>query len=196
MVHGRGATPDEILRLARELGHPELAYVAPRAAGQTWYPHRFMEPQARNEPELSSALRVIGGLVDGAAAAGVPPERTVLLGFSQGACLVLEYAARHPRRYGGLVALSGGLIGPAGTIRDVPGSLAGTPVLLGCGDADQHIPELRVRDAAEELRRLGGAVDLRLYPGMGHTVNRDELEAVRALLDRLVEGAGTAAPRE
>jgi predicted esterase len=190
LIHGRGATPEDILALAGELGHPELAYLAPRAAGQTWYPHRFLEPLARNEPYLSSALGVVGRLVAEAAAAGVAAERVVLLGFSQGACLALEFGARHARRYGGLVGLSGGLIGPEGTPRDHAGSLAGTPVFLGCSDVDFHIPKERVVESAEVLEGLGGEVDLRLYPGMGHTVNRDEIAAVRALLDRLGEPAG------
>jgi predicted esterase len=115
--------------------------------------------------------------------AGIPAERIVLLGFSQGACLATEFAARHARRYGGVAALSGGLIGPDGTPRDYPGSLDGTPVFLGCSDVDGHIPATRVRESAEVLRALGGAVDMRLYPGMGHTINEDEIAAVRAIMD-------------
>lgn len=189
MIHGRGASATDILALADQLGHPDLAFLAPQAAGNTWYPHRFVEPLARNEPDLSSALGVVGSLVARAEAAGVPAERVVLLGFSQGACLALEYGARHARRYGGLVGLSGGLIGPEGMPRHDVGSLAGTPVFLGCGDADAHIPKQRVIESAAVLRELAGEVDARLYPGMGHTVNRDEIEAVRAILARLSNGA-------
>jgi len=185
MLHGRGAAAAEILALAGELGHPELAYLAPQAAGHSWYPFRFMEPLERNEPDLSSALAVVDRLVAQTEAAGVPAEKIVVLGFSQGACLALEYAARDARRYGGVVGLSGGLIGPDGTPRDESGSLAGTPVFLGCSDVDAHIPKERVIESADVLRRLGGEVDARLYPGMGHTINRDELNAVRAILDTI-----------
>ena len=141
----------------------------------------------RNEPWLSSALAKLAGLLAQISAAGIPPEQTVILGFSQGACLALEFGARHACRYGGLVGLSGGLIGPDGAPRAYPGSLDGTPVFLGCSDVDPHIPRERVDETAEVLRRLGGAVVERLYPNMTHTVNRDELQAVRELIDTLVK---------
>ncbi len=134
MVHGRGATAEDILSLALELRHADFAYLAPQAADNVWYPYRFMEPIERNEPWLSSALAKLAGVLAQISAAGLPPEKTVMLGFSQGACLSLEYGARHARRYGGLVGLSGGLIGPEGTPRNYPGSLDGTPVFLGCSD--------------------------------------------------------------
>ena len=186
MVHGRGASAESILTLADELGRPELAYVAPQAAGSTWYPYSFMAPIERNEPYLSSALEVLEGLLAKLEAEGVPAERTVLLGFSQGACLTLEFAARHAKRYAGLVALSGGLIGPPGPPREYEGSFDGTPVFLGCSDRDPHIPEERVHESAEIARRMGAQVTERIYPGMGHTVNEDELSWVRDLLGSLV----------
>ena len=189
MVHGRGAGAEDILALAAELGRPDLAYLAPQADGRTWYPRSFLAPIPENEPFLSSALPTLAALLARAAAAGVLPERTLLLGFSQGACLATEFAARNARRYGGLVGLSGGLIGPDGTPRAYPGDLAGTPVFLGCSDVDPHIPVARVQESADVLRRLGGDVDARIYPGMGHTVNRDELAAVRALLAALPRAA-------
>ena len=190
MIHGRGATAESILSLADELAHPDFAYLAPQAAGNTWYPHSFLAPIASNEPYLSSALATINEVLDRLSGAGIAPEHTMLLGFSQGACLALEFAARHARRYGGLVGLSGGLIGPdpaepgasSGTPRDYPGSLAGTPVFLGCSDADFHIPRERVLHSADVLRRLGAEVTTRLYPNMGHTVNQDELDAVRRMM--------------
>lgn len=185
MIHGRGASAASILTLVPELGRPDIAYLAPQAAGNTWYPYSFLSPIASNEPGISSCIVVIAGLLARLAAAGIPAARTVLLGFSQGACLATEFAARHAQRYGGLVGLSGGLIGPDGTPRDYAGTLAGTPVFLGCSDIDTHIPKQRVIESAEVLRRLGGSVDARLYPGMGHTVNQDEIDAIRAMLDAL-----------
>lgn len=182
MIHGRGATAESILSLADELAHPDFAYLAPQAAGNTWYPNRFLAPIASNEPYLSSGLATISQILDRLSEVGIPPERTVLLGFSQGACLALEFAARHARRYGGLVGLSGGLIGPDGTPRDYPGSLGGTPVFLGCSDIDFHIPKERVLHSADVLRRLGGQVTTKLYPNMGHTVNQDELDSVRNMM--------------
>ena len=185
MVHGRGATAESILTLAEEVGQPELAYVAPQAPGFSWYPFSFMAPIEQNEPHLSSALRTLDEVLAELAAAGIPPERTVLLGFSQGACLSLEFAARHAQRFGGVVALSGGLIGPPGTSRDYAGSLDETPVFLGCSDRDPHIPAERVHESAEVFRRMGARVTERIYPGLGHTVNQDELSWVADLLGSL-----------
>jgi predicted esterase len=185
LIHGRGASAADILGLADELPHPGFVYLAPQAAGGTWYPNRFVAPLASNEPWLASALRVVAGALSKLEAAGVPAERTILLGFSQGACLTLEFAARNARRYGGVAGLSGGLIGPDGTPRDYAGSLAGTPVLLGCSDVDLHIELHRVHEAAAVLGRMGAQVDERIYPGMGHTINQDEVEAVRAMMAAL-----------
>jgi predicted esterase len=187
LIHGRGATAQSILSLVDEVGQPGFAYLAPQAAGNTWYPHPFLSPIANNEPYLSSALAAVGGVYDRLAKADIPPERTILLGFSQGACLALEFTARHARRYGGVVGLSGGLIGPDGTPRDYPGSLEGTPVFLGCSDVDPHIPKGRVLESARILEALGGEVTARLYPNMGHTVNQDELDFVRGLIASLVK---------
>jgi predicted esterase len=183
MVHGRGASAESILTLAPALAAADVAFLAPQAAGGTWYPFGFMSPMERNEPGITSGMRAIARVLAQVEAAGIPAERTLLLGFSQGACLASEYVARHARRYGGLAALSGGLIGPDGTPRDYAGSLDGTPVFLGCSDVDGHIPAARVRESAEVLARLGGDVDMRLYPGMGHLVNDDEIEAVRAMIE-------------
>jgi len=181
-LHGRGATAEDILRLAAELQLPDVACAAPQAAGNTWYPQTFLAPMDRNEPWLGSAIRVVTRLIAEVGALGVPAERVGLIGFSQGACLSLEYVARHARRYAGVFGLSGGLIGPPGTPREYAGSLDGTPVFIGCSDVDHHIPIERVRESADVLRQLGGLVDERIYPGMGHTVNRDELNAVRGVL--------------
>lgn len=181
-VHGRGAGAEDIIALAEEVTPPGVTILAPQATGNTWYPNRFIEPRERNEPYLSSALRTVADLVTRLEEQGIPPERIALLGFSQGACLALEAAARNPRRYAGVIGFSGGLIGPPGTSFDFEGSLEGTPVFIGSSDVDPHIPKERVEESALALDRLGAAVDARLYPGMGHTVNRDELDAARAIL--------------
>jgi predicted esterase len=182
LAHGRGAEASDMLGLARELGLADVAFLAPQAAARTWYPYSFLAPIERNEPWLSSALGMLERLLETLAGRGVPASRVALLGFSQGACLASELAARTARRYTGIVALSGGLIGPPGTPRDYPGAFEGTPVFLGCSDVDPHIPRHRVDETAEVFRRMGAVVDQRIYPGMGHTVNQDELEAVRELL--------------
>ena len=182
MVHGRGASAEDMLSLAARFGTDDVSFLAPQAAGGTWYPYAFLSPMPDNEPGLSSALRVIAGLVDGLVAREIPYARIALLGFSQGACLSLEFAARNPHRYAALVGLSGGLIGPPGTPRDYPGSFGAAPVFLGCSDIDAHIPLARVHETAEVFGRMGASVDERIYPRMGHTVNEDELEAVKALL--------------
>ncbi len=182
LAHGRGSSAEDMLGLAHQFSADDISYVAPQAAGQTWYPYPFLAPLQHNEPYLGSALRLLGELVQQAGADGVNPDRIVLLGFSQGACLSLEFAARHARRYAGIVALSGGLIGPPGTPRDYAGSFEGTPVLLGCSDIDPHIPLERVHESADVFRRMGAAVDERIYPRMGHTVNGDEIGAVEAML--------------
>jgi predicted esterase len=187
LIHGRGASAADILTLADALDVPGVTYLAPQAAGHTWYPNSFLAPIASNEPGLSSGLQVIADLFAHLSAAGMPPIRTLLLGFSQGACLSLEYVARNARRYGGVAGLSGALIGPDGTPRDYPSTFDGTPVFLGCSDVDFHIPAARVRESAEVFRRLGADVTMRLYPKMDHTVNDDELAFVRAMLTRLTE---------
>jgi predicted esterase len=182
LVHGRGASAEDILSLTDELRAQDVAYLAPQASDHTWYPYSFLAPMERNEPGLSSALGVLSRLLDELHAQGVGADRLVLMGFSQGACLALEFAARHARRYAGVVALSGGLIGPPGTPRAYGGSFDETPVFIGCSDIDAHIPVERVHESADVLRRMGAVVDARIYPGMGHTVNRDELDAMDALL--------------
>ncbi len=185
MVHGRGASAEDILSLSQEFPDPGVAFLAPQAAGHVWYPNSFLFPLESNEPGISSGMAVLQGIEDRAREAGVPAERLILLGFSQGACLVLEYAARHARRYGGVAGLSGGLIGPDGTPRSYDRSLGGTPVFLGCSVHDPHIPEPRVRLTADVLRALGAEVTMRLYPEPGHSVNEDEVAFVRGMISTL-----------
>lgn len=184
LLHGRGGSAADILELSREFSAADVAYLAPQASGHTWYPHSFLAPVAQNEPGLSSALGVIDGLIVDLRERGVPSHRVALIGFSQGACLALEFAARHPRRYAAIAALTGGLIGADGTPRDYPGSLSDTPIFVGSSDRDAHVPLVRVRESTAILRRMGALVDERIYPGMGHTVNHDEIETVDRLLSQ------------
>jgi predicted esterase len=185
MIHGRGDSAAGILSLADALDVAGYALLAPEASGYEWYPYSFLAPLEQNEPWLSSALAKVGSALALLAKAGIPAERTALLGFSQGACLALEYAARNARRYGAIIGLSGGLIGPDGTPRDYSGLLSGTPVFLGCSDIDPHIPAARVRETATVLEGMGADVTMRLYPGLGHTVNQDEVDAVNRMLAAL-----------
>ena len=188
-IHGRGADAADIINLAGEVAPPGVVILAPNAVGQTWYPYRFIEPIERNEPYLTSALSLLDRLFARLAESDIPADRVALLGFSQGACLALEYAARNAQRFGAVVGYSGGLIGPMGATFAYPGSMDGTPVFIGCSDVDAHIPVARVEETARVITELGAAVDLRIYPGMGHTVNQDEIQAGRALLAPLGEAS-------
>jgi predicted esterase len=185
LIHGRGASAEDILSLAEEFDHPEFAYLAPEAAGNTWYPYSFLAPIAQNQPWLNSALGFLGRVIERAVAAGVPRGKVALVGFSQGACLATEFVARNAARYGGLVAFTGGLIGPPGTKFAYSGDLAGTPCFFGAGDPDPHVPWERVQESAAVLSTLGGAVSSRRYPGLPHTINQDEIEQSKRLLSHL-----------
>jgi predicted esterase len=182
LLHGRGAGAQDILPLSQEFRVRDVAYLAPQAAGHTWYPFSFLMPLDQNEPALSSALRLIERLIASLGTEGIPPERVALMGFSQGACLTLEFAARHAQPYAAIAAFSGGLIGPPGTPRAYAGSFAGTPVFMGCSDVDPHIPVDRVHESADVYTRMGAVVTRRIYPRMGHTIIADEIDAVDALL--------------
>ena len=195
MLHGRGATAQSILRLAEEIAPADLTCLAPQAAHRTWYPRSFLAPTEHNEPSLSSALQAIESVIQNIEQAGVPRKHIALLGFSQGACLSCEYVARHPGRYGSVIGLSGGLIGP----KDEPleygadADLDGTPIFLGCSDQDLHIPLERVQDTSEIFESMNAEVDMRIYPDMGHTTNDDELRAARTLLKNLLDTATSSA---
>ena len=189
MVHGRGATAESILSLVPALTAKGFAFLAPQASGNTWYPNSFLAPIPSNEPGISSGLSAIADVMATVSDAGIPLSRTMLLGFSQGACLSLEYAARNASRYGGIACLSGGLIGPDGTLRNYPGDFGSTPAFLGCSDIDGHIPALRVTESAAVLRHMGAKVTMKLYPGMGHLVNEDEIANVNAMMEELAATA-------
>lgn len=184
LVHGRGGSAEDILGLTQAIDRQDLAVIAPRAAGHTWYPQSFLAPVAANEPGRSSGLSVLESIVQGLAESGIPSEKVILAGFSQGACLTLEFVARHPRRYGAVAGLTGGLIGPPGSLGGYEGTLAGTPIFLGSGDPDPHVPWARVEETAAILSGLGARVELQCYPGRAHTISPEELQR----LDSLVAG--------
>lgn len=185
LVHGRGASAQDMLPLVDHLSAPGFAYLAPEAFGHIWYPNRYDTPLAGNEPWLSSALDGLGGLFAQLGAAGIPPERVILAGFSQGACLCAEFAARNARRYGGLGVLAGGLIGPIETPRDYPGSFENTPVYLGCSDPDPYFTPAWIHYSAAVFKRLGAVVESRLFPNLGHRISLEMLRAVRVMIDTI-----------
>ncbi len=187
LVHGRGATAESILTLSQHFGNLDgIALLAPQAAMNTWYPNSFLAPLESNQPGLDSGLQAIADIVAFLMDEhNIPSEKVMILGFSQGACLALEFGARNAQRFGGLVALSGGLVGPDGTPRDYPGDFGDTPIFLGCSDVDFHIPLQRVKHSTEVLGSMGASVEERIYPGMGHTVNDDEIAYVREMVQAL-----------
>ena len=185
MIHGRGAGPTNIVELVPSIDHPQVAYLAPAASGGTWYPAGFMAPIEQNEPGITSGISVIHALIDEVLRAGIAADRVMLLGFSQGACLACTAAQRRPRRYGGVVIFSGGLIGPPGTAWNENGTFGATPVFLGCSAHDPHIPEARVHETAGVFERMGAEATTRIYPGADHVVNQDEIAMARDLLARL-----------
>jgi phospholipase/carboxylesterase len=191
LLHGRGASAEDIYSLGEAAAAecPDIALIAPQAAGNSWYPQRFLAPVAKNEPYLSSALGVIANLVAEASEKRIRFDRVIIAGFSQGACLALEYACRHPRRYGGVVGLSGALIGAPGATRRLSGSLDETPVYLGCDENDAHIPLESVEESAAVLTKLGAQVTKTIFKGLGHTVNAEELGVLKGLVERSVAGS-------
>jgi predicted esterase len=194
LVHGRGGSAEDILGIVQAIDAQGLSIIAPQAAGHTWYPQSFLAPVETNEPGRSSGLSVLESIVQKLAASGLPTERIVLAGFSQGACLTLEYVARNPRRYGGVAGLTGGLIGPPGTLSGYRGSLEGTPILLSSGDPDPHVPWSRVEESAEILRGLEAQVELQRYPGRAHTISRDELVGFERLVQNVLRDSPSGVP--
>lgn len=193
LIHGRGATAAGMMDLYAALNRPDIAAVAPQAPGGTWYPHSFMAPFADNQPHLDHALQRIDDLVNDLLDRGLASGQIALLGFSQGACLTSEYTLRHPRRYGAIMILTGGYIGPPGIEHSDTGTFDGTPVFIGVNDPDPHVPFERAQDTADRYKRMGAAVELRRYPDMPHTVNDDEIAACRKLLERIVTAKATEA---
>ncbi|ADQ69239.1 esterase [Halogeometricum borinquense DSM 11551] len=185
LLHGRGSSAQSILTLIDEFLHHGVMYLAPQAAHSAWYPRSIDAPVEDNEPWLSSALDRVSNALDTAAAAGIPSERTLLLGFSQGGCLASEFVARNPGRYGGLVVLSGSLLGPE-TGQNYDGSIDGTPVFLGCSDDDPYVAAERIHDSARVFEQLDGDVTSRLYDGLGHAINDDEIQMINTFIEQFV----------
>ncbi|REL38473.1 phospholipase [Rhodohalobacter sp. SW132] len=189
LIHGRGASAQSILTLANEFSDPDLHYVAPQANDHQWYPNSFLAPSEKNEPGLSSGLQMIYDLVSDLGESGIPKEKIIILGFSQGACLASEFVARHPAKYGGLAALSGGLIGKGDHVPpdSYSGDLEKTPLFFGCSNIDPHIPKERVDESEEIFNSLNGDVNKKIYKGMGHTVNEDEILEIQKLIQNVTE---------
>ncbi|GAA5522524.1 dienelactone hydrolase family protein [Aliifodinibius salicampi] len=185
LIHGRGATPQSMLPLAREFKRNDIHFRALQAKRHTWYPRSFLAPKEMNQPGISSGLQAIHDQINELNEAGIPTNTIVLLGFSQGACLATEFAARHPQRYGGVVGLSGGLIGESIDPANYSGSLQQTPIFLGCSDRDPHIPQERVDQTENVFLQLEADVNKQIYKGMGHTVNQDEIAHVNIILNNI-----------
>lgn len=184
MIHGRGASAQSILPLANEIEQQgDFIFLAPQASDHTWYPYSFLAPREQNQPGIDSGLEVISEIISKLNALGIPDNKIFLLGFSQGACLASEFVARNPKRYAGLFALSGGLIGPSIDPKSYSGNLEKTPIFLGCSDVDFHIPKERVNESAEVFEQLGASVVKKLYPGMGHLVNNDEIQHIQRTIN-------------
>ena len=186
MLHGRGGTAQGILSLAEALQRPGFTYLAPQAADNSWYPFSFLEPLEKNRLWIDSSLKAVGELIERVEAQGIPADKLIILGFSQGACMGLEYAVRRGSRFGGVVGLSGGLIGPPGTVYSYSGTLEGTPLFLGCSENDPHIPRARLEETADVFESLGAQVTFRLYPGVDHGVNRDEIDFIGRMMTALI----------
>ena len=191
LLHGRGSGADDMRELAALFDSDRFAFIAPEADQGTWYPYSFLSPIAKNEPYLSRSLGRVSSVIERIRAAGVPSERMMLLGFSQGACLALEFTARNPGTCAAVAGLSGGLIGPPGTTWEPIAQTFPLMVFLGCGDPDPHIPIERVEETARFFSSAGASVDKRIYPGLGHTVNKDEIEQVGRLMSGLLGISGT-----
>lgn len=195
LLHGRGGSAEDILSLADVLYLPQIGFLAPQAPANSWYPNSFLAPRDQNEPWLTSALHQVETTVRMATDAGIPVDRIVIGGFSQGACLATEFVATHPRRYGGLIALTGGLIGPPGGDLSHQGDLAGTPAFFGSGDPDPHVPWSRVEESARIIRRMGAVVTVRRYKNRPHTISAEELDLAKRLLHDALATSETAAAK-
>lgn len=184
MIHGRGSNAESIIGLWNELDLTKTLVIAPQADSSFWYPYRFIEPREKNQHGITSAFKLLDSIIDSLNDEGIPNEKVFLLGFSQGACLALDYAIRHPKKYGGVFALSGGLIGDALNSEEYSGNFERTPVFVGCSTNDFHIPEQRVHDTAEIFEKVNADVTKKLYENMGHTIIQDEIDIIDSIFNK------------
>ncbi|TCD25641.1 phospholipase [Pedobacter psychrodurus] len=182
MIHGRGGTAQDILSMSEYLNVSNFALVAPHAENNTWYPQSFLAPRANNEPSLSNALKTINDTVLDLEKEGFSKEQIYFLGFSQGACLTLDYVAANAARYGGVVAFTGGLIGEQVDHRNYHGDFDGTPIFIGSSDPDMHVPVSRVKESTTLLEGMGAQVTEIIYQNMGHTISQAEITQVNKLI--------------
>ena len=182
MVHGRGASPESIISLREHLKLDDAAILAPRARNNSWYPYSFMAPAEENQPALDSSLKLIQYLVTELLSEGIHPYQLYFLGFSQGACLILEYVARYAEAYGGVIAFTGGLIGEKLVPENYSGDFQSTPLLITTGDPDPHVPLSRVEESVDILKTLNADVHLKIYPGRTHTILMEEIELANQLI--------------
>lgn len=182
MIHGRGGSAEDILSLAAHLNTKDYALLAPQATNNTWYPTSFLAAPSVNQPWLSSALQIIDEVVGDVLAKGISKENIFLAGFSQGACLTLEYVTRNAAKYGGVVAFTGGLIGDKIYYENYSGDFEGTPIFIGTSDPDPHVPVSRVNETTGVLESMNANVTTKIYPNMGHTISRDEIEKANTLV--------------
>ena len=182
MLHGRGDRAENFVQFSQELSAEKTAFLAPQAIQNTWYPFSFMEAVERNEPQLSLSLSGVVELMDNLEGLGFAARNIYLLGFSQGACLSLEYGARHARHYGGIIAFTGGLIGQRINTANYSGDFEETPVFIGSSDHDPHVPEERIDESEQVLADMGAAVTKTIYPGIGHTIVQEEIDVAQRML--------------
>ncbi len=182
MVHGRGASAEDILSIADYLKVEDFALLAPQATNHTWYPYSFLSPPSQNEPWLSSALDLIGDIVKDLKQRSIDPKNIFFLGFSQGACLTLEFVTRNATRFGGVIAFTGGLIGDKIYSENYKGDFSNTPIFIGSSDPDPHVPVARVNETATTLEKMNAVITKRIYKNMGHTINQEEIELANNIL--------------
>lgn len=189
MLHGRGANAQDILALSSHLDVNEFTLLAPQATNNTWYPYSFLAPVSQNEPWLSSALSLLEHMLDDLLKLGIPSENIYFLGFSQGACLTLEFVARNARKYGGIVAFTGGLIGDKIYNENYAGDFQNTPFFIGTSNPDPHVPVERVYATTNVLKDMNAAVTEKVYDNMGHTINQDEIDNANRIVFRRIENS-------
>lgn len=186
MIHGRGASAEDILSLSNHLSVADYTLIAPQAPGHTWYPFSFISPQSQNEPHLSNSLSVISEIVNSANSKGISDSDIYFLGFSQGACLTLEYVTRNAKKWGGVIAFTGGLIGDTLSLKNYKGNFEGTRFYIGSSNPDPHVPVARVRESEKVLQSMNAKVKMEIFDNMGHTINEEEIENANKILSNSI----------